>query len=201
MNNMDLGNLNFGRLNLDSTTLQDDLQSTLSPHSSQMTDASQQSIAGLMLPPSASSLPGGAVGGNDLFRIRGDSGSGTVRPTRMLEDDLFIVGDDGTMNFDDVPIRQSQTHSSVAKDKPFSERRDRLSESVGVNMVFRIDPLAPSQSLTWSSLIMHLMMAFCPSRTTSSQPDQRASSSTRRVLRLQLLHYAARESKKYTSCP
>lgn len=130
--NMDLDDLNFGQLNIDSTTLHEDLQSSLSPQSSQMTNASQHSIGGLMLPPSASSFAGGPVGGSDLFGLRANSESGTnVQPARMLEDDLFIVGDDGTMNFDDVPVRQSSAgaHANLP-----AESNDGGDQHADINM-------------------------------------------------------------------
>lgn len=133
--NMNLDNLNFSDLNLDSAILHEESQSTLSPHNSQMTNGSQQSIGGLMLPPSASSFPGGPVGGSDLFGLRGNSESGTkLQPAIMLEDDLFMVGDDGTMNFDDLPIRQPSVAVKSTQPPP-SNGSTRGGENADVHMV------------------------------------------------------------------
>lgn len=199
--NLNLDNLNFGQLNIDSTMLLDDPQSSLSPHSTQLTDASQQSIGGLMLPPSASSFQGGPVGGSDLFGLRGNSESGAnVQPARMLEDDLFVVGDDGTMNFDDIPIRQP---SAGAKQTQPSAAKDRGNENPDFHMVCMLRSYLATQLLMLSSLIKQWTMASCQLRTTSMSMSrcQTAGSSTRPALRLQLPLYATRESREFASCP
>ncbi|USW48449.1 Putative rad21/Rec8-like protein [Septoria linicola] len=57
-----------------------------------LTNASQQSIGGLMIPTSNNSFVGGPVSGFDLFSVRGDSGPGTGKvPAQLLdEDDLGL---------------------------------------------------------------------------------------------------------------
>ena len=68
-----------------------DTQMSITPGTlqSHLNDGSQQSIGGLILPPSHSSSLSGAVGGRDTFSIRGDSGPGTgLRSApRLLDDD------------------------------------------------------------------------------------------------------------------
>jgi hypothetical protein len=103
MPGMDL--LALDELNYEQLDVDDGAQSLLSPHGSQTTNFSQQSVGGLMLPPSDSSFAGGPVGGFGSFGILGDSGRGSKhrfdQPVQLLDDDpIFTVEDDGTMNFD-----------------------------------------------------------------------------------------------------
>lgn len=86
-----------------------------------------------MLPPSESSFPGGPVGGSDLFGIRDNSGS--VQPALMLEDDLFVIGDDGTMNFDDVSVRKAHESSGGAKVTQSFGGKERERDIVGFDVV------------------------------------------------------------------
>lgn len=188
--NINLENLNLSDLNLDSTTLNDVSQSNLSPGSSRMTIASQQSIGGLMLPPSASSLSGGPVVGSDLFGIRGNSElAANIQPARLLEDDLFVIGDDGTMNFDDLPTRES---SAGVKNTTQSVVKGKGSENADIPMVCIIDLLFRIIRLTLPSLIELRMLTSHQSKAISTSiwiltltlVNHIASSSTRLALRL-----------------
>ncbi|SMR42052.1 unnamed protein product [Zymoseptoria tritici ST99CH_1E4] len=102
---MDL--LDLDQVNFDQMDVEDGAQSLLSPHNSQTTNRSQQSIGGLMLPPSQSSFAGGPVGGGfGSFGITGDSGRGSkirsTQPAQLLDDEpMWTVNNDGTMSFDD----------------------------------------------------------------------------------------------------
>lgn len=86
---VDLDNINF-------TYMEDTQQTSLSSHGSAVSrtiTGSQQSIGGLVIPPSNSSFAGGPVRGADLFSVRGDSGPGTAvktAPRDLVDDDLGL---------------------------------------------------------------------------------------------------------------
>jgi len=76
--------------NLDIELNEETQQLSQSPDGSRrsITNGSQQSIGGLVIPTSNNSFVGGPVGGMDLFSVRGDSGPGTTRvPAQLLDDD------------------------------------------------------------------------------------------------------------------
>lgn len=76
-----------------------------------LTNASQQSIGGLMIPTSNNSFVGGPVGGFDLFSVHGDSGPGTTKvPAQLLdEDDLGL-----DLGLDmDMPDVESSVNPSI----------------------------------------------------------------------------------------
>lgn len=108
-------------------TITEDSQrsSIFSPRNSQRDGSiigSQQSVGGLLIPPSTSSLLGGPVGGAGGFSIRGDSGAGTRigsgyfqqnEPEGLLDDDLGLTVDaDGNVHMEDRPIRQPRGPST-----------------------------------------------------------------------------------------
>lgn len=101
----DLDNLNF-----DDPAVMNETQLSLSPHSSQQLRSSQNSIGGLLIPPSHSSSIGDAVGGLDLFGVRSESARAREKvPAQLLEDDLGLTfGDDGTIGIDDRPASARQ---------------------------------------------------------------------------------------------
>lgn len=127
----DLMPINLERMDFDMTTTEDSQRSTLSPHSSQLTGVgigSQQDIGGIMIPPSASSLIGGPVGGFGSFGVRGDSGAGTrVDGGGFLDDDIGLTIDgDGNLVMSDMPVRQPRAPGVRG------ERADYGSASSGV---------------------------------------------------------------------
>lgn len=98
----------------------------LTPEKSQRSGASLQDFGGaLMMPPSASSFPGGPVGAGGNMSVRGDFGAGTRienglfqqdEATGLLEDDLGMQIDaDGNFVLDDdIPtaaVRQPRAPS------------------------------------------------------------------------------------------
>lgn len=108
---LDLMPIDLDRLDFDMTTTEGSQRSTLSPHSSQLTGigiGSQHDIGGLIIPPSASSLIGGPVGGVGDFSVRGDSGAGArLDVGSFYDDDLGLaIDDDGNLRMDDAPPRQ-----------------------------------------------------------------------------------------------
>lgn len=115
---LDLDNLTFSGL------ANDDSQSILSPHNSQL-DAPQQYVGDLMLPPSQSSFAGGPTGGLDLLSARRDSGrEARFEPPRLLEDDIGITIDpEGNISMDFDPPQQDRatSHGSFRAD-PGPER-------------------------------------------------------------------------------
>jgi hypothetical protein len=139
MPGMDL--LDLDQLNLDNVELDDGVQSLLSPHGSQTTSRSQQSISGLMLPPSQSSFAGGPVGGFGSFGMLGDSGRGSnhrsTQPAQLLDDEpLWTVNNDGTMNFDDVEGEQQPSPSRQAdRDRSSVKGSQQHSDQAGDGLV------------------------------------------------------------------
>ncbi len=103
--------LDFARLEADLLAKGDSQRSTLSPYNSQRTillDSSQHDIGGLIIPPSASSLLGGPVGGLENFGIHGDLGGGTRVNISGLDDDLGLaIDEDGTLRMPDEPPRRT----------------------------------------------------------------------------------------------
>ncbi|GAB7359986.1 hypothetical protein MBLNU230_g7510t1 [Neophaeotheca triangularis] len=106
--------MDLDMLDLDLTTAGDSQRTTLSPHGSQMTDmGSQQSIGGLIIPPSASSFGGGDFRGLSLGAESGVGsrlGRATQEPAPLYEDDLGLaIDDDG-----DVAMRDQTTRHYAA---------------------------------------------------------------------------------------
>lgn len=108
---------------LNNNLLEETQQFSQSPGGSRsLTNASQQSIGGLMIPTSNNSFAGGAVGGLDLFSVRGDSGPGTARvPARQL-DDMDLELDLGMPDASSGPVRQPRGPAARA------DRTDPVSE-------------------------------------------------------------------------
>lgn len=89
--------------------IEDETQSMLSPHNSQLTIGSQQTTGGLLIP-SNSSIVGNGVGGVDFFGEEGGSSRvARMGPPQQLEDDLgLIIEPDGTMRMSEAPAREAR---------------------------------------------------------------------------------------------
>ena len=127
----DLMPIDLGRLDFDMTTTDDSQRSTLSPHSSQLTGGgigSQQDIGGLVIPPSASSLLGGPLGGGGDFSVRGDSLARTRLDARGgLDDDLgLLIDDDGNIFQGEAPSRQAPGPSVRGERTEFGSASSRV---------------------------------------------------------------------------
>ena len=107
----DLVPLDLDRMDFDITTTGGSQGSTLSPHNSQLAGVgigSPEDVGGIIIPPSASSLYGGPVGGMGGFGVRGDFGAGSrVERPAFLDDDLgLLIDEDGNLQMTDAPPRQ-----------------------------------------------------------------------------------------------
>ncbi|PPJ54262.1 hypothetical protein CBER1_05167 [Cercospora berteroae] len=123
--------------NLDIEFNEETQQLSQSPGGSRrsITNGSQQSIGGLVIPSSNNSFVGGPVGGTDLFSVRGDSGPGTTRvPAQLLDDDdlgLDMGFDEYLPGGADGSVPQRQPRGSVIRadpTDPISEARKLTSE-------------------------------------------------------------------------
>lgn len=102
-------------------------QFSQSPNGSRsLTNASQQSIGGLMIPTSNNSFGGGPVGGLDLFGVRGDSGHGTAKsPARLLDDDDLGL-DLGMPVMSSGPVRQPRGPATGADRTDLARDAERI---------------------------------------------------------------------------
>ncbi|KAK4507285.1 hypothetical protein PRZ48_001020 [Zasmidium cellare] len=104
---IDLDDLNSG------FRMDEETQSVLSPHNSQLTFGSQQSIGGLMIPSNSSGL-GQSIDGGDLFGGQGGSSRvARMEPAQPLDDDdLGLVFDmDGNVGMSDAPAQEPRATS------------------------------------------------------------------------------------------
>jgi meiotic recombination protein REC8 len=137
-------NLEMPDLVTDLDSLQESSQITpKGPEGSQRSYGLDQNLAGaLMMPPSASSFPGGPVGGGRKSSVRGDSGAGSRigagffqqdEAHGILEDDLGMQIDaDGNLVLDEdmpaAPVRQPRAPSGPV------DRTDLPSESASARV-------------------------------------------------------------------
>lgn len=164
---------------LNNNLLEETQQFSQSPGGSRsLTNASQQSIGGLMIPISNNSFAGGPDDSLDLFSIRSDSGPGTARvPARLLDnDDLGLDLGMPVASSVPGPIRQPRGPATRTDRTDLVSEGVRMSEQPDQPMVRRSEAQTSPQLglLHCNSVLMFdssdKMTASCQPTMTSISP-------------------------------